>query len=335
MSIELSRLEAVELRKVWTDEAQDFTPWLAKEENLSVLSETLGINLEFEAKEIRVGDFQADILCRDPENPENEMRVLIENQLEETDHKHLGQILTYAVGLNAYTIIWIARKFRDEHRAALDRLNEIAADKGIRFFGIEIKVYQIGNSDRAPQFEVVSSPNNWQREVSKDTQREIVKDLPERKKLNIIYWTELRDYMKDKNIQLQFPSPSPESFLIFSIGRAGFTMDPWLGRQKQEIGIRLYIKGDNAKEHFNLLKQQQNEIENAFDEPLEWHELPEKKSSRVSIHKSNTDPTNETDWNNQHEWLALKLELFDKVFRPRIKELIAEDWEPPENEYDE
>lgn len=331
MPEELSRLEEVELREIWENEPQHFTPWLAEEENLALLGATLGLELELEGVEISGEGFRADILCKN----EDGSRVLIENQLEETDPKHLGQILTYAAGLDVQTVIWIAKNFRNEHRAALDKLNEMTADKGFRFFGIEIKVWQIGDSDRAPQFDVVSSPNDWRREVSKDTQREIIKDLPERKKQNLIYWTELRDYMKNKKNQLGFPSPSPENFLMFAIGKSGFTMDPWLGRQKQEIGIRLYVKGEYAKPHFNLLMEQQEEIENEFNEPLEWDELPGSKSSRISIHKSNTDPANEADWENQHEWFASKLELFDKVFRPRIKALNAADWEPPEDEEDE
>ena len=330
MSNELSRLERVELREIWDTEAQHFTPWLAEEDNLSLLGEVLGMELELEAQEINVGNFRADILCKN----EDGSRVLIENQLEETDHSHLGQILTYAAGLDVKTVIWVAKKFKDEHRAALDRLNEIT-DEHFRYFGIEIKVWQIGNSDRAPQFDVISSPNDWRREVSKDTRREIIKDLSEREKQNIKYWTELRDYMKNKKSQLRIPSPSPENFLIFAIGKADFTMDPWLGRQKQEIGIRLYVKGEDAKPHFNLLKQQQEEIDNEFDQPLEWDELPGSKSSRISIHKSNTDPTNEADWKNQYKWLTSNLEKFDKVFRPRIRELNATDWESPETEDDE
>ncbi len=164
----LSRLEEVDLREVWPDEAKNFTKWLAKEKNLSLLGETLGMVLEFEAKEINVGGFRAHILCR---NAEDDSRGLIENQLERTNHDHLGKTLTYSAGLNAYTVIWIAKEFRDEHRAALDRLNEIT-DEHFQYFGIEIKVWRIGNSDPAPQFEIVSKPNNW----SKNTRSVVSKD---------------------------------------------------------------------------------------------------------------------------------------------------------------
>lgn len=115
MSNKLSRLEEVELREVWPDEAQDFTPWLAEEENLGLLGETLGLELELVAREIQVGDYRADILCKN----EDGSRVLIENQLEKTDHRHLGQILTYSAGLDVLTVIWVAKQFEKDHRAAL------------------------------------------------------------------------------------------------------------------------------------------------------------------------------------------------------------------------
>lgn len=121
----LSRLEEVELREIWPDEAQNFTPWLAEEDNLNLLAETLGLQLELEAQEINVGDFRADVLCKN----EDDSWVLIENQLEETDHDHLGKILTYSSGLDAHTVIWVAKKFRDEHRAALERQNEITDER--------------------------------------------------------------------------------------------------------------------------------------------------------------------------------------------------------------
>lgn len=328
---ELSRLEEVELREIWPDEAQNFTPWLAEEENLDLLSETLDMELELEGQELNVGDFRADILCR---NTEDDSRVLIENQLERTDHNHLGQILTYSAGLDIHTVIWIARRFREEHRAALDRLNEIT-NENFQCFGIEVKVWQIGNSARAPQFEIVSSPNDWSRTVSQDTQRAASRDLPKTKLQQEKFWIELRDYMNQKGCQLQCPTPGPWNYLMFGIGRVGFSMDPWLGKQKREIGIRLYVKGQNATAHFRLLQEKREEIEREFGESLEWEELPGRKSSRISLRKENTDPEDETDWPNQHEWFASKLELFDKVFRPRIKALNAADWKPPAHENDE
>ena len=156
---ELGRLERINLKDIWAHEAQDFTPWLAEETNLTLLSDTLGIDLEVEAVEQNVGPFRADILCKDTLS---DRWVLIENQLEQTDHGHLGQLMTYAAGLDAVTIVWIAARIRDEHRAAMDWLNEIT-DSEVRFFALEVELWRIGTSPAAPKFNVVSKPNDWSR----------------------------------------------------------------------------------------------------------------------------------------------------------------------------
>lgn len=165
MSIQrsLGKLDRVQARDVFTHEALDFTPWLAQEENLALLGEAVGLSLILEAQEQPVGLFRADLLCKDADT---EQWVLIENQLDRTDHSHLGQIITYASGLQAATIIWIAGKFTEEHRAALDWLNASTIQE-VQFFGVEIECWQIGLSDVAPKFNIVSAPNQWRREVSR------------------------------------------------------------------------------------------------------------------------------------------------------------------------
>ena len=274
--------------------------------------------LELEGQEINVGDFRADILCKN----EDDSRVLIENQLEETDHSHLGQILTYAAGLDVQTVIWIAKKFKDDHRAALDKLNEIT-DKRFRYFGVEIKVWQIENSPPASQFDVVSSPNDWSRTVIQDSRREIIKDLSEIQLLYKKFWNEFSQYLIRKNRPLSPPNPQPVGQVSFPLGKASFTLYANLRSQAQQIRVRLTIRGENAKEQFHMLKTQQTAIEKEFGNTLKWEELQGKESCWIALEKNNTDPADEADWENQHEWFASKLELFDKVFRPRIKALNA------------
>jgi hypothetical protein len=161
---DLARLKRVNLREAWMSEPADFTPWLAQPSNLELLGESLGISLELESTEHSVGPFAADILCKDPLS---DLWVLIENQLEQTDHTHLGQIITYAAGLNAVTVIWIAGKFVEQHRAALDWLNEITSE-GTNFFGVEVELWRIGDSPQmAPKFNIVSKPNAWSKQVPK------------------------------------------------------------------------------------------------------------------------------------------------------------------------
>jgi hypothetical protein len=150
----LGRLEQIDLRSAWNNESTDFTPWLAEQENLELLGKAIGLELELEAREKYVGPFRADILCKDIGSGS---WVLVENQLEQTDHSHLGQLLTYAAGLQAVTIVWIAARFTDEHRAALDWLNAVTSET-INIFGLEIELWRIGNSAMAPKFNVVSKP---------------------------------------------------------------------------------------------------------------------------------------------------------------------------------
>ena len=316
---DLKTLTPVDLSEVWEAEPQHFTPWLAREENLTLLGNTLGIELELEAQEINVGDFRADILCK---NTEDDSWVIIENQLDPTDHKHVGQLLTYAAGLDAYTVIWIAKAFRRDHRAMLDWQNRIT-DERYRFFGIEVKVWQIEDSARAAQFDVVSSPNDWGRDVSQHT------GLSETEQRRLKFWTGLRDYIADHCNPVNFGSPSPLNFHQFSISRAGFSLMAWLLRDR--IGIRLVMRDDNAEAYFRLLEEQKEKIHNEFGEALEWNALPSHKACRISLYKEDTDPLDENDWPRQYEWFTAKLERFDKVFRPRIKALNAADWIPEDD----
>ena len=300
---------------------QHFTPWLAQEKNLTLLGKALGIELKIEAQEVNVGGFRADILCK---NTVDDSWVLIENQLETTDHK-VGQLLTYAVGLDASTVIWIAKTFRHEHREMLDRQNRIT-DERYRFFGVEMKVGQIEDSPRAIQFDVVSSPNDWVRGVSQDIQPAANQELSETQQLIRKFWTGLREYMNDNDSSVNCPAPTTRSYLRFSIGRTNFFIRAWLVSSSKEIRIWLYVQGDNAKAHYHLLKEQQKAIHNEFGETLEWYELPENESSRISLNKGDTDPLDENDWPHQYEWFTAKLERFNQVFRQRIQALNAADW---------
>ena len=318
----LKQLTPVDLSEVWETEPQHFTPWLAREENLTLLGRALGIELELEAQEVNVGGFRADILCK---NTTDDSWVIIENQLGVADHKHVGQLLTYAAGLDAHTVIWIAETFRHEYRAMLDWQNRIT-DERYRFFGVEMKVWQIENSPRAIQFDVVSSPNDWVRGVSQDTQRAANQELSETEQLMRKFWTGLQEYMNDKGSSVNCPAPTTRNYLQFSIGRTTFTLQAWVANTNREIGIRLYMAGDFSKAHYYLLKEQQEEIHNEFGETLEWHELPENERSRINLSKADTDPLDENGWPQQYKWFTATLERFNDVFRPRIQALNAADW---------
>ena len=154
--LNLGRLEPVDIDTVWDSEPAGFTPWLARAENLGTLGAALGLRLELEAQEMAVGALRADLVCRDADTGRP---VLIENQLGRSDHAHLGQTIAYAAGIDAAAVIWLARRFSDEHRLALGWLNGIAGDK-TRFFGLEIELWKIDDSRAAPRFDVVSGPGS-------------------------------------------------------------------------------------------------------------------------------------------------------------------------------
>lgn len=301
------RLEPVELRKVWPNEAQDFTPWVAEEETLALLGEVLGMELELEGQEVNVESNRVDILCKN----EDDSWVVIENQLNETDHDHLGKILTYSAGLNAQTVIWIAAKFKEEHRAALDRQNEIT-NEHFRYFGIEIKVWKIEDSVPAPEFNIVSKPNDW------------IPSIRSRPLGNwkVEFWAELKEHFREKNLSFNIRSPGDRNAVFFGIGHSSFSLQARLSQQRKRISVRLIIWGaEDSTAYFNLLRERQLDIEAALGEELEWEASPRLKSSTVSLHRMETDPRDKGDWRNQFEWIASKLIEFSEVFGPIFQEL--------------
>lgn len=322
----LSRLERMDVHDAWPGEASDFTPWLATDENILLLGETIGVELEVESTERNVGPFRADILCKEKGSP-TEHWVLIENQLGRTDHTHLGQLLTYASGLHAVTIVWVAAQFAEEHRASVDWLNEIT-DERFRFYGLEIELWRIASSLPAPKFNVVSAPN----EVLKPTRTD--GDLGETRARQHAYWNALREHLKAHDGAVRMGKPRPQSWVTFAIGRTGIWMSATMNTLKNWIGVELTLGHADAKAFFHLLQEDKEAIESAFGGPLEWQELPEKKSCRIAIYKHNTDPLDEADWPTQHPWMADKLERLNKVFRERVRRLDAGNWQPNEDASD-
>jgi len=320
----LGRLERVGVRDVWQTEANDFTPWLAQEENITILSDAIGIELEVEAQEKEVGPFRADILCKDTATAN---WVLIENQLEKTDHTHLGQLMTYAAGLHAVTIVWIAERFTEEHRAALDWLNEITDDR-FNFFGLEIELWRIGDSPIAPKFNVVCKPNDWSKTVANAASSLATEELTQTKKLQLEYWTSLRDYIDEQGSSIRCQKPLPQYWTNFAIGRAGFWIEAFANTRDKRIGLSLVLDGPLAGKRLDTLQQAREEIESAVGQPLDWTNDPEKKQRRIYLRSPDTDPMIRDDWPNQHKWLLEKIELFRKVFGTRVKTLDEGDEAP-------
>ncbi len=312
--LQLGRLERLDLRTYWKREATEFTPWLGREENIQLLSETIGMELEVQSQEESVGPFSADILCKDTAT---DHYVLIENQLERTDHTHLGQLMTYAAGLDAVTIIWIAQKFTEEHRAALDWLNRITDDT-FTFFGIEIELYRIGNSVPAPMFNVVSKPNDWTKQVKKNASVQSVTDT---KLLQQEYWQGLKGYMEDNKSFVKMQAPLLQHWTNIAIGRSHFHLSASVNSRDKSINIWLNLIGEQAKENYEKLYALAYDGSLTRISPdLTWDKMEGRKMSAVML-KTSGDFTRKSDWVDQFKWLREYLEKFVQYFKPLIQSL--------------
>ncbi len=317
---DLGKLEQItDLKSVWPTEPRDFSPWLARPENLSQLAEAIGFGpdgLELEKTEENVGDFFADIVARDTLGGEGG-RVLIENQFGRTNHDHLGKILTYASGLkDVRTIVWIAENFREEHRAALDWLNR-NTQTGLSFFAIEIELWRIGASLPAPRFSIVVRPNDWERTALVEG-RENISEL---KQLYVRYWNALGDAVRARRSSLKPQKGHPQQWASFSIGRANFALVAYATDQNGIIRAELAITGSTAKLAFLELATQRIEIDAAYGPGLDWDDMPERKQTRISETRYDVDIWNESAWPEQHLWLAERLEKLYAIFHDRVRAL--------------
>lgn len=318
---QLGRLERVDLRAEWSKEDRDFTPWLAQEENIALLGETLSMSLEVEEEERRVGRFSADILCRDTATADGDW-VVIENQLETTDHSHLGQILTYAAGLEAKTCVWVAAKFHEEHRAAIDWLNEISGDDH-QFFGLEIELWRIGDSPAAPKFNIVAKPNDWKREVGRSARSMEPANLTETKRLQLAFWEALKERLTG-HPTLRSQKPSPQHWTTFSIGRSGMHMGAIINTRENRIGVELYLGDDNANAYFDQLEMDKDGIEAELDFDLVWMPLPERRACRIIGFHPMKDLSDKNSWADLQTWLVSALEQMQQAFSRRVKTLTSE-----------
>jgi len=320
MAGSLGRLERVEPRQVWEREDLHFTPWLAGEENLQLLGEALGLVLELVGQEQAVGPFRADLLCCD----EAGSFVLVENQLQRTDHRHLGQLLTYAAGLDAVTFVWIAPSFADEHRAALDWLNE-HTDSTINAFGLEIELWRIGDSAVAPKFNVVSQPNNWSRAVQRTVPwRSGQSALTD---LEILFWTAYAEYLSERSSPLRRQRPASQGWMTHSLRKSGC----WLAacaaaasletrEDRPELRAELGLSGPLAEQRLARLLQLKPQAESDLGFELACYDRPDVPVRRLYV-RAEMDFRDEARWPEQFEWLRSRLEPMYRVFAPIVRDL--------------
>lgn len=312
--MELGMIDSVDVRIRWRNEEADFTPWLAEEAHLQILGDAIGLDLELEGTEVPIGSFRADILARDNDG----RTVIIENQLNKTDHKHLGQLITYASGIDARIVIWICREVTDEHRQAVDWLNEMTV-ADVAFFACEIELWKIDDSRPAPRFNVVASPNDWSKSVKSGPN---VKSLSSTKAGHLEFWNALKEYMTNSETDLRLRTPRPQHWYSIAIGRSKFHLSLTTNTQVKRLGCELYIRGKLAKLAFGKLIEDREAIEDVLG-GLEWQELPDGQDCRI-IQYRDGDSKNKHVWPDLHEWMKERAEAFSREFGPRVKALQLE-----------
>ncbi len=317
-SPQLSKLEIVDnIRKVWPTEAADFTPWLA--DSIELLGDTLGMDLELERTEASVGGYSLDILARDLNV---NRKVVIENQLERTDHGHLGKLLTYAAGFDTYAVVWLTKEFRDEHRQALDWLNQRTGEDTL-FFGVVIELFKIGDSLPAPHFDIVAAPNEWQKEsVARATQTDDDDVSPKGKRYRA-FFQELIDNLRENHQFTKAKIGRAQNWYGFSSGSTSFSYEVTFA-QNSNIRVCLYIDTPDSKrnlEIFDALQMRKEPIESSLRYKLDWERMDDSRACRIAIYRDGSIMDDADTLNEIHSWAVCKLLDFKKVFTPHILEL--------------
>ncbi len=322
----LGSLTPISVRRMWPNEGHDFTPWLAAPVNLQLLGHALGLDLADAKREVSVDQLSADILCR---NRDDGARVLIENQFGWADADHLGRLLMYAAGLDATTIVWVAEQFSRTHREALNWLNQTSAD-GIRFFGVTIECWQIGQSDVAPQFTVVAYPKDWRPMARNDQQRETSRQYLE-------FWTAFHAYMQS-NSRVNCSEPK-QHWMIHEFGGSATVFasnlahplsrynddEAFRGGPKVFVALNLYdLHGNTANQRRSKLAADKDDIHQELGAELIWTNVAWKGLSRVYTEKF-------IDWRDPSQretamaWMREQLEKFTEVLKPRVLALTSQE----------
>ena len=300
----LGILKKIDLREEWKHEANDFTKWLAQQENLTLLGDEIGYDIALIGEEVEVGDFNVDILA---EEEGTNKKIIIENQLEPTNHDHLGKLLTYTAGHAAGIAVWVVSNVREEHRKAIDWLND-HTDEDVEFYLVRIELWQIGDSPYAPKFEIVCKPNDWAKTVKESSSQA---RLTETKLDQLEFWSQLKEFVSENKLPIRLQKPSPQHWMNISVGSAEAHIGLTINSKEGLFGTELYIR-DN-KELYARLLDKKAEIEKELNEPLEWMELPDKKASRIKLSTSG-DFEKKDNWSSYFQWLVEQAEKFQKVF---------------------
>ncbi len=309
----VGRLRMVDLRSMWRKE-NDFTKWLVQEDNISLLSKEIGIEIKIIQREAKLGSFNIDILA---EEENTDKKIIIENQLEDTNHDHLGKLITYASGYNASFVIWIVKNARQEHRRAIDWLNE-HTDEDSNFFLVKLEVWKIDNSSPAPKFQIISQPNDWAKAIRKSIGS---RELTPLQLKELEFLKGFVDYCGNHKsiLRLSKPQIAVPGYYMIRIGISHV----WLAVKLNATGgvIKIDVNFENKDLFNDIFDKYRTDIEREIGKNLTWDKMPQFKISTVGVYRD-FDIYDEGKWNIYFKWLKENAELFQKVFLRYIKKSI-------------
>lgn len=315
MSIQFGQLRKLSLRDVWSREAVHFTPWLA--DNIQELGKALGLDLELESREASVGDFSLDLLATDLGSGRT---VVIENQLERTDHDHLGKLLTYAAGFNASLIVWVADAIREEHRQALEWLNQ-RTGTDTEFFGVVVEVLKIDESRPAFNFKPIVFPNEWQKTKTRAAAAGAAPSS--RGEAYRTFFQALIDELREKHKFTNARVGQPQNWHSFTSGVInGVHYNPFFaqgGRVGASVLIDIRRDWEATRKLFDWLKQDQMRIEAEFGSQLDWSKTDDVRACSISVNRPGSIEADAATLQDVHAWLVTNLLKLKKVFGPRLR----------------
>lgn len=304
MNMRIGRIQEVDLRSVWPHEAQSFTPWL--EENPQELGELLGLDLDL-SKEHPIGSFSLDLVGTDLATGRS---VIIENQLEKSNHSHLGQLLTYAGGVRPQIVVWVAKQIREEHRAALNWLNSVT-DNQTHFFGVEVRAIKIGDSLPAPMLDLVVEPNVWGKQVRESASKATRSD-----RLNAYgeFWESLIAELGDEYPDLRERTAWARSYFPTFTGFADLSLN--LVFSGKGLRVELYFGSrdpEKSAKRFDAVNEVQSRLQQLTSSKLVFEPLEGKIASRISIYGSVADVEDRGSWQIYRNWFAKEYSELRKV----------------------
>lgn len=268
--MKLGKLKEVDIRKVWAHEQYDFSKWLAGEDNIKELGDTLNLSLTDVETEKFVGNYRCDILCKDEITGK---AVLVENQLEATDHDHLGKIITYASGLDAAVVVWIVAAAKEEHASAIEWLNKHTDDE-LSFFLIEVHAYTIGDSEPAPMFKIIEQPNDFAKIVKAISKNS---DMSDTEKKRLEFWTQLNEVLEERGKPFNKRKATTDHWYSVAMGSSECSISMDLVNKEHKIRVGVWIS-DN-KDLYDKFYAHKDEIENTCGFELCWDRLDNKKAA--------------------------------------------------------